>query len=204
MSRKIVVLISLFLLMSAASFAETEFWSANTVQVPIKEKIKLNVIPELRFRDSSGGLYYFQTYLGPAIALNKNLEIDAFYALKYGKSGSSWSTSNLWYLDCVLRDELFSFLMSNRNRIEYDVTPDTLKLRELFQAKKNGWLAGEELFYNFKKGLLDEGRTSVAYSFALWKGTELSAGYLLRMQRQNPAADWTWTNVLTAGIKAVL
>ena len=85
--------------------------------------------------------------------------------------------------------------------MEYDVTPDTFKLRELLQAKKNGWSVGEELFYNFKKGLIDEGRSSIAYSFTLWKGTELSVGYLLRMQRQSPAADWSWTNVLTAGVK---
>ena len=190
--------------MSVASFAETEFWSVNTVQVPIREKIKLNVISELRFRDSSGGLYYFQTYIGPAFTVNKNLEIDAYYALKYGKNGNGWSTYNLWYLDGILKDELFSFSMSNRNRLEYDATPDTLKLRELVQAKKNGWSVGEELFYNFKKGLLDEGRSTVAYSFGLWKGTELSVGYLLRMQRQTPAADWTWTNALTAGFKVAL
>ena len=204
MPRKIAVFIFIFLLMSAASFAETEFWSVNTVQVPIREKIKLNVMPELRFRDSSGGLYYFQTYIGPAFTLNKNIEIDAYYALKYGKNGNGWSTYSLWYLDGILKDELFSFSISNRNRFEYDATPDTLKLRELVQAKKNGWSAGEELFYNFKKGLLDEGRSTVAYSFTPWKGIDLSAGYLLRMQKQNVAADWTWTNALTAGFKAGL
>ena len=190
--------------MSAASFAETEFWSVNTVQAPIRENIKLNIIPELRFRDSSGGLYYFQTYIGPAFTINKNLEIDAYYALKYGKNGNNWSTYSLWYLDGIIKGDLLSFSVSNRHRFEYDVTPDTLKLREQIQAKKNGWSAGEELFYNFKKGLLDEGRSTVAYSFGLWKGRELSVGYLLRMQRQTPAADWTWTNALTAGFKAVL
>lgn len=201
MSKKILVLIFVIWSLSAASFAETEFWSVNTVQVSVKENVKLNIIPELRFRDSSGGMYYFQTYLGLAFAVNKNLEIDALYALKYSKSGNSWSTYNLWYLDGIIKGELFSFSMNSRSRMEYDVTPDTLKLRELIQAKKNGWSVGEELFYNFKKGLIDEGRSTIAYSFTLWKGAELSAGYLLRMQRQNPAADWSWTNIVTGGVK---
>lgn len=59
---------------SQSVFADTEFWSLTTFQLSFKEKVKLNIIPELRFRNGASELYYFRTYFGPTLLLSKNFD----------------------------------------------------------------------------------------------------------------------------------
>ena len=196
MLKKSTVIFFLFWFYGCA-FAGVEFWSANNVQMPINDKVKLSIIPELRFKSDSQGLYYIQNYIGPAVTISKNIELDLFYALKYSKSNGSWSTYNLMCFDTIYKIDL----ISNRFRFEYDISPDTLKFRDQLQIKKMGWSAAGEAFYNFKKCLFDEGRASISYSINITRGTDLALGYLLRMQRQKANGDWTWTDVYAAGVK---
>jgi len=184
------------------AFGETEFWSVNAVQFPLREKVKLNLIPELRFR--SGELYYSQTYFGPALLLSKNFEIDIYYALNYSKGSDGWEAKSLGYLDTIYGNEIPWFYFKDRTRFEYDISSDTLKIRNFYQFKKGNWFVGDELFYNFKKGFNDEGRACAGYSFKMANNLELSISYILRRQRQKPTDDWTRTNVISAGMKVNL
>ncbi len=203
MHKRLFLSAVVFLAGFQVAFADTELWSVDTFQFPVKEKVKFNLIPELRFRGNGSELYYFQTYIGPALILSKNIEIDAYYALNYSKNGGNWSAKGLGYFDLIYRTDLPWFTFSNRGRFEYDISPDVLKYRNLFGFSKDGWFAGEEFFYNFKKGFYDEGRASIAYSFKVLKSASLSLGYLLRRQRATATSDWQRTNVVTAGVKIV-
>lgn len=202
---KTLFLVLIFTAISAGfACADAEFWSANTIQFPLAEKTKLNIIPELRFRNNASELYYFQTYIGPAFLLSRNFELDAYYALNFSKNGGSWSGRSLGYLDGIYKATLPWFSFANRGRFEYDIMPGILKYRNLFGFSSGGWFAGDEFFYNFNKNFIDEGRSSINYSFKVSSNTGLSLGYLLRRQKQAAGDDWTRTSVITGNIKVGL
>lgn len=186
---------------SQSVLAETEFWSINTFQLPVREKIKFNVIPELRFRNNGGELYYSQTYVGPVFLLSRNIEIDLYYAPNFTKNGGSWVSKGLGYLDAIYRTDFPWFIFSNRGRFEYDFTPSVLKYRNLFWFGRDGWFASDELFYDFKLGFFDEGRSAIGYSAKILGNIDLSLNFLLRRQRQGSTADWQRTNVINLGLK---
>lgn len=202
--RKILILFFIMLAFSQIVFADTEFWSLTTFQFPFREKVKLNLIPELRFRNNAGELYYFQTYIGPALLISKSFEMDLYYALNYSKGTNGWNSKSLGYLDAIYRTDFPWFLFSNRGRFEYDLSLNVLKYRNLFGFSKNGWFASDELFYNFNQGFFDEGRSSIGYSTKIFGNVSLSLSYMLRRQRQSPTADWQRTNVVNLGLKVNL
>jgi hypothetical protein len=195
---KLVAFLSLIVLASAVP-ADTEFWSSDTFQRSLGEKVRLQVIPEIRVRNNLTDLYYFRTYFGPNISLNKNFGISVYYAPNYIKASRVWT--GLGYLDFLYQTDLpwFALAFNNRERFEYDFTPAVLKLRSLFRFGKDGWFADDELFYNFKAGCFDEGRSQIGYSFKYNKEVGLYLSYLMRRQKSSPAADWTRTNAVNAG-----
>ncbi|MFA4967757.1 MAG: DUF2490 domain-containing protein [Candidatus Margulisiibacteriota bacterium] len=187
-----------------AVFADTEFWSLTTFQLPFRENVKLNVIPELRFRNGVGEFYYFRTYFGPTLLLSKSFDLNLYYALNYAKKGADWTPSSLVCLDGIYKIDFPWFNFNNRGRFEYDISPDVLKYRNLFQFKKDAWILSDELFYNIKFGFFDEGRSLIAYTAKGPGNIDLIIGYLLRRQKQSATADWTRTNVINLGIKVNL
>ncbi|MFA4844624.1 MAG: DUF2490 domain-containing protein [Candidatus Margulisiibacteriota bacterium] len=196
-----------FLLVAAslapAVFAETEFWLPAAFQLPVKEKVKFNIIPELRFRNG-GELYYWRTYFGPTLLLSKSVDLGFYYALNYAKKGADFSPSSLACLDGNYKADLPWFSFNNRGRFEYDLSPDVLKYRNLFQFKKDAWTLSDELFYNVKLGFFDEGRSLIAYTAKGPGDIDLIIGYLLRRQKQSATADWQRTNVISLGLKVNL
>jgi hypothetical protein len=189
----LILLLLVFSLSSAGTAAE--FWSVNTFQLSTKDTLKINLMPELRFKDQ--GLYYFQTYFGPALLINKNWEIDIYYAQNLSKTNGSWSNYGLGYLDLVYKSPPFS----NRGRLEYNIPSDLLKYRDLLQFKWNIWCLGGEIFYNTKINYWDESRWSLSGSFKLAKSTELNIAYLKRQQRKKVNDHWGSTEVVSAGLK---
>jgi len=187
------------------AFGDTEFWSVNTFQYPIRERVKLNLIPELRFRDNLAELYYFQTYIGPQLSLSKTFDLNFYYAVNLSKNGSAWaSPKSLGYLDAIFKYQFPWFYFNERTRFEYDISSDTLKIRNFYQFKIGSWCAGDELFYNFKKGFNDEGRATVGYSTKIIGDLDLTLRYMLRRQKQNSTDDWSRTNVINVDIKIIL
>jgi hypothetical protein len=193
---KSYILILLLLAFSlSGSEAATELWSVNTFRFSTKDTLKMDLIPELRFKDQ--GLYYFQIYFGPAFQMNKNWGINLYYAQNLSKTNSNWSTYGLGYLDFICQFPPFS----NRGRFEYNIPSDLLKYRDLLQIKWNNWNLGGEVFYNTKLDCWDESRWSIGRSFGLSKSAELNIAYLKRQQRKNVNAQWGDTEVLNVGIK---
>lgn len=193
---KIILLLgSLFLLLSALpAIADTEFWNLDTFQFSIKENVKFNVIPELRWKDSATNFYFYQVYLGPVFSINKNFDFAAYYLPKNSKSGTTWTFSNLGVLDFIYKNpDFYSF--SNRNRFEYDSSNAVLKYRCQLQLKNQGWFVSEEPFYNFSKNFIDENRASIGYGFKITGNLEASLGFLFRSQKSVSVAEWTNTNV---------
>jgi hypothetical protein len=173
--------------------ADTEFWSTDTFQTQIREGVKFNVIPELRFRNNAGEFYYLLTYLGPTLYLSKNFDLNFYLAPKLTKSGSVWKNSTIGFIDAVYKNGLFS----DRLRLEEDLSVNCLKIRDQFQVKMNGWFVNDEVFYNFNRGFFDENRLAVGYVCKILPNFDLAPGYLLRHQRASGTADWTKTDVLT-------
>lgn len=192
----VIILLSGYI---GSALADYELWSVNALQVPIKEKLKFNVIPEARFKNSASGFYYLIAYIGPSISINKNFDMNLYFAPKYQKNGSNWSASSLGFFDLIYKNDR----LSNRARFEYDVLPNVLKYRNNLQFKMDKWSIGDEEFYNFSKGYIDEGRASVGYTCKINNELEFSLGCLVRRQR---AADgWSWTGVVVnTGVKLII
>jgi len=196
------ILIFLILLGSSQMvFAGTEFWQQTNIKFPFRGNAKFNVIPEFRFRGRIGELYYFRTYIGPTLSLNKNFDASFYYAPNYSKTGENWTPGSLICLDGTYKNDLPWFTFTNRGRFEYDISPDVLKYRNLFQFRKDAWVISDEFFYNIKRGFFDEGRSLFAYSAKINGNTDLLLGYLLRRQKASPSSDWARTNVVNLGLK---
>jgi len=204
LKRIFLTVLFIALVFSRSGLADTEFWSVNIIQFSLREKVKLNIIPELRFRNNASELYYFRTYFGPTLLLSKNFDLSVYYALNYSKTGTNWAQSNLAYLDGTYKIDFPWFDFTNCGRFEYDISPDILKYRNLFQFKREGWILSDELFCNFKLGFFDEGRSLVAYAIKFPGKIDLLIGYLLRRQRSSTTADWTRTNVINLGLRVDL
>lgn len=180
-------------------FADTEFWSSDTFQFSMREKVKLQVIPEIRARNNLTDLYYFRTYFGPNIILNNNFGVNIYYAPNYVKASNVWT--GLGYFDVLYKTDLPWFSFNNRERFEYDFTPGVLKLRSLFRFGRNGWFADDELFYNFEAGYFDEGRSQLGYSCKYNREVDLYLSYLMRRQKARASDDWARTSAVNAGFK---
>ncbi|MCX5750420.1 MAG: DUF2490 domain-containing protein [Candidatus Saganbacteria bacterium] len=194
------IFLRLFLILAAISaitfptFAGTEFWNLDTFQFSLQEKVKFNVIPELRWKDNATNFYLYQVYLGPVFSINKNFDFAAYYLPKNSKSGTTWTFSNLGVLDFIYKNpDFYSF--SARNRFEYDSSNANLKYRCQLQLKNQGWFISEEPFYNFSKNFIDENRASFGYGFKVVNNFEAYLGYMLRSQKSVSLADWTNTDV---------
>jgi len=197
--RKLLIALMVLIGVVQPVLADTELWSVNTFQYSLGERVKINLIPELRLKSNVGDLYYIQNYIGPTFGLSQYFDLNLFYALKSTKNGGGWTHSSVGYLDLIYKNGS----LSNRGRFEYELTADLLKYRNLFQIKKAGWQINEEIFYNLKSGYFDESRTLAGYTFKPFDRFELTMGYLLRGQRKKPADDWLWTNVINLGTKLI-
>lgn len=193
MLKRMIVLSLLAMSFGSLAMADTEFWSTDTFQAQIKEGVKFNIIPELRFRNNASEFYYLLAYIGPTFKLNESFDLNVFYAPKTTKSGGTWTSGAAGYFDLIYKNGG----LSNRGRLENDFASGGVKVRDQVQYKINGWFLGEELFYNAAKGYFDENRASAGYVFKLAKNFDLSPGYLLRSQKATATADWKQTNVFT-------
>lgn len=202
MIKKIIPGILLSTVLISSAFADSELWSTNTFQFPFY-KAMFNVIPELRFKNNMGDWYYLRTYIGPSTALNKQFDLAVYLAPSWTKTGGSWTASLLGYFDLVYKQGLPWFAFSNRARFEENFTSNTFIYRNLFLFKNGNCSAGDELFYNTKKGFFDEGRSTISYAPLTFNGIEFSLGYLLRRQKTNSGDEWTRTGVLNLGAKIV-
>ena len=150
MKRVVIFLLFVFVVLSRLVMADTELWSVDTFQWQVKDAIRLNVIPELRFKNNANEFYYLITYLGPTFKLTDNFDLNLFYAPKTTKSGGTWTSGSAGYLDLVYKNGG----ISNRSRLENDFTSGALTLRDQLQYKINGWYVGDEIFYSTAKGYL--------------------------------------------------
>ncbi|MDD5593180.1 MAG: DUF2490 domain-containing protein [Candidatus Margulisbacteria bacterium] len=195
MVKRLLVSACLLLIGLGVALADTEFWTVNTVQIPVKQGVSFSLIPELRVRSNLSELYYLRTYFGPTFSINNNLGLSVYYAPTATKSAATgnWSTSNILVGDAVSAWPL----ISNRWRLEYDYGTALLKVRDRVQLKYNGWVLGEEPFYNCQRGYIDENRASLGYSIKLTDRFSLEPGWLLRSQRTSSGGSWTNTNIVT-------
>lgn len=190
--KKIFVVMAV-LLLSRIALADTELWSTFTFQHPVREGLKFAVIPELRFKNNASEWYYLRTYIGPQVTLDKNFEMAVYLAPSVAKSGGTWSTSYSMYGDLIYR----SGSISNRARLEENLSSGGLIYRNSLQFKLGDWTLADEPFYNFAKGFFDENRASIGYGIG-----PFSLGYLLRSQKTTAA--WDHTNVANFGLKTNL
>lgn len=196
MVKRLTVMLLMFGLLVSTALADVEFWSTETFQLA---KYGVNIIPEFRIRNNLSDFYYLQTYVGPTWALSKIWQMNVYYGLKYQKSGTNWSQSNLGYLDLI-----YSFQpVSNRFRFEGDVTNSIAKFRNQLQFKINGYYLADEFFYNLTKFYVDENRLSAGYTFKALGQTDFNFGYLLWAQRSNVAQRWSGSSaiLLNASLK---
>lgn len=187
MFKKVVFALFLSIFLFGPVFANEEFWNTDTVQFTVKENIRFNVIPELRFNNN--GLYYFLTYIGPTFSLSKNLDVNIYYAPKNSKNSTGWQASNNGFLDLIYKNGG----LNNRSRFELDFTNYIYKFREQFCLQANGWFVQDEVFYNFTRGMFDENRAAAGYNLKMTKSANLTFGYMLRSQKTSSIVS---TNVL--------
>lgn len=199
MNKKMFLIVVAVWFCSSVAWAGGEFWSTNTFQFPWRDGARFLVIPELRISDPVG-FYYFQTYLGPSFVINKDLKCNLFYTPKMTRSGDAWTLTHTGYADFV-----YSLAgIGNRSRLEQDGGSGTTKYRHQLQYKKNGWILSDEIFYNARKGVVDENRLSLGYAFKLSDKQELTIGLMGRSQKSTSTADWTGTGILNCNLSVTL
>jgi hypothetical protein len=192
---RLVLVLFLCLFSLQVVFADTELWSTFTFQHPVREGLKLAIIPEFRFRNNASEWYYLRTYIGPQMTLDKNWEAALYLAPNLGKTGGAWTTSYLYYADLIYKNGP----ISNRARLEENLSSGVLIYRNSLQYKLGDWTLADEPFYSFSSGYFNENRASISYGIGAF-----SLGYLLRMQKATAAADWVYTNVANFGLKISL
>lgn len=206
-----IFLALIILTISNCAFAERdwEYWSQGSVSVPLNEKVNFLLLPEWRFKNDMHDPYLFKIETGPNFKVNKYLDITPYYVYQQKKSSGIWDTSDLAYLDGMLKlsfKDFFDLKLSHRFRYQYDFDKAKITLRnstKISKVVKLGKLevapyVSEEPFYDAKLDMFTEYRSAVGVGYNLSKSISLSAGYMLDSKKSTN--KWSYANILVTSL----
>lgn len=185
----------------------SEYWSTVTVSAKLNERVKLNLVEQLRFKSDMGNMYTFVQYFGPSYKVSDYLDLGLWHKLVSAKSSGSWSESNRFDFDATLKFELAGFKLSNRSRFERNVdSPSWLYRDRVKISKKINLLnrdftpfVSNEFFVNLEPtDGYGENRATVGISTAFLCGSKLTLSYMSRTKKAN--GNWSNSNVLGTSI----
>ncbi len=207
----LIFLISATLCISDSALADRdwEYWSQESLSIPIKKEVNFLISPEWKFKDDMQYHYSFKLETGPSFKINKYLDITPYYVYQEKKSGAIWDRSDLVYLDETIKfdlKDLFDIKFSNRFRYQYDFDKGKTTLRDSLKVSRGFKIAkfeispylSEEPFYDAKLNRITEHRTSGGIVFNITKNTSFSLGYMLNLKKG--ANKWAYSNVLVSNL----
>jgi len=185
----------------------SEYWSTATVSVKINDRVKINLVEQLRFQNDMGNMYTYVQYFGPSYKVSDYLDIGLWHKLVAAKSNGRWSESNRFDFDGTLKLELFGFNFSNRSRFERNVDSPSWLYRDRIKITKKIKLfnrdftpfVSNEFFFNLEPtDGYGENRAIVGISTAFLCGSKLTLSYMSRTKKAN--GNWSNANVLGTSI----
>jgi len=201
------------LLITVQCFAERdwEYWSQESVSVPLdKDKnINLLMLPEWRSKNDMRDNYLFKLETGPSFKLNKTLSVTPYYVYQEKKSGGNVDRSDLAYLDIAVKyplENFFDAAFSSRFRYQYDFDKGKATFRDSIKLSRDIKLGNitvapyisEEPFYDAKLQKVNEHRTASGIAYNVSKNVTIGLGYMLNSKK--PGKKWTYANVLVSNI----
>lgn len=203
--------LSLTLAACTQGFADRdwEYWSQESISIPVSKKINWLILPEWRFKEDMHNVYLFKLETAPSFTINKYLEIAPYYVYQEKKSGAIWDRSDLMYFDTTIKlplEGLFDIKVSDRVRYQYDFDKAKTTLRNSLKISKAIKLGkfeispylSEEPFYDAKQDRITEHRTCAGLTYTLSKNASIGAGYMVNSKKGRN--DWAYTNVLVTNL----
>ncbi len=185
----------------------SEYWSTVTVSAKLNERVKLNLIEQLRFHNDMGNLYTYVQYFGPNFKINDYFDVGVWHKLVSAKSNGRWTESNRFDFDATLKLELAGFKLSNRSRFERNVDSNSWLYRDRIKIAKKIKLfnrdftpfVSNEFFVNLEPtDGYGENRATVGISTAFLWDSKLTISYMSRTKKAN--GNWSNANVLGSSI----
>ena len=204
----LVAILFFFIVLGRTSTAETdtEYWSKYSLSIPVSDRVRLFVKPELRFDHNMGTFYYWKIYLGLQIHVRTFFDLAVYYAPKEKKSGNEWKFSNLGYIDGTLNFRCLNLKLRDRNRLEYSFDEEDLKYRNritvakpiLLGNKPVALFIADEVFYHVNSSTLNENRGSVGVSI---RAVSFFDAELSLMHRSTKKEEWQEAFVVVSDLK---
>lgn len=193
------------------SYAERdwEYWSQESFSYALNKKVSLLILPEWRFKNDMHDSYLFKLENGIAFKVNEYFEIIPYYVYQEKKSSNMWDSSNLAYLDEVIKiplKEFFDLKISDRFRYQYDfdkgkaVLRNSLRISRVFPIAKLELVPYlmEEPFYDTKLDRITEHRSTAGILCNVTKNISFGLGYMLNSKKA--VSKWTYANVLVSNL----
>ena len=180
-----------------------EFWPGNTVKVELNDRVGLNFLEEFRIKNDMGTFYTYVLYTGTYVKINEYVDTAVWYKFVDSKSGSDWHASHRYDIDGTLKYNLEGFKLSNRSRIEQNLTKDTWVYRDRVKAAREFTVfywkftpyISNEFFFDLSSGDgYDENRASAGLSTDFVFNTKLTAYYMSHAKESDD--NWKNANVL--------
>jgi len=185
----------------------SEYWSTVTASAKINDRVKINLVEQLRFQSDMGNMYTYVQYFGPSFKVSDYLDLGLWHKFVSSKSSGNWSESNRFDFDATLKCELAGFKLSNRSRFERNVDSPSWLYRDRIKISKKINLfkrefspfVSNEFFVNLEPtDGYSENRASVGISTAFLCGSKLTLSYMSRTKKAN--GNWSNANVLGTSI----
>jgi hypothetical protein len=180
-----------------------EFWPGNTVKIKLNNKVSINFLEEFRMKNDMSNFYTYVLYAGSNIKINRYIDTAIWYKLVESEKDKNWRSSHRYDVDLILKYDLGNYRLSNRSRIERNITGDSWLYRdrikiakefEVFEYKYTPYLSNEFFIdLNPDEGY-HENRATIGISADFFLKTKLTLYYMSRAKEKDD--DWTNANVL--------
>ena len=182
---------------------DTEYWSIYTFSTKISDRIKLNLLEELRMKTDMGNFYTYVQYAGASYKVTDYFDVAGWYKLVSAKSSQHWSETHRYDIDGTLKLDLDGFKLSNRSRFERNTNASSWLYRDRIKMTKKIKLFEKDFMpFLSNEFFLDiepddgyhENRASGGISTDFIWGTKLTLYYMSRAKKSN--AEWNSANVI--------
>lgn len=198
--------LAVLLCLSSKVYADddTERWLTGTLSVKLNEKVKLQLIEQLRLKHDMGNFYTYVQYAGVGYKLNDHFDTALWYKLVSSKADQKWSETHRFDIDGTLSFNLGDFKVSDRSRFERNTNAGSWLYRNRLKVQKKIRLfnrdftpfVSNEFFLDLEpEDGYHENRGSVGFSTKFFWDTKLSAYYMSR----NKKKDGSWSNANILG-----
>ena len=182
---------------------DIEYWSTYTFSMKINEKVKLNLLEELRIKSDMGNFYTYVQYAGASYKVSDYLDVAGWYKLVSSKKNQNWPETHRYDIDGTLKLDLDGFKFSNRSRFERNTTASSWLYRDRIKATKKIRLfernftpfLSNEFFLDIEPNDgYHENRANLGFTTEFMWDSNLAIYYMCRAKKNE--GEWNSANVI--------